>query len=666
MKRFLILFFFGCIATSVVAQKKQSSSKDSLQNVSMDEVVIISEKKLTEKMEKPLGSLDNYLEKSSLINMVRRGSYAWEPFINGMASERSVITIDGMRIYAACTDKMDPVTSYVEITNLAKANIHSGSSGSMGGATIAGSLDLVRKKSHFGDKQWKAMSFTGFETNNQQWIAGAGISRIHPKFYVDIDATARNAQNYHAGGGKEINYSQFTKYNLSTIAGYKIGEHQQVEASVIYDHALNVGYPALPMDVATARAFIGSVEYMRHHITPSILLWKTKVYYNKVTHVMDDTKRPIVPIRMDMPGWSNTTGFYSILQGMISNHTWDVTLSGHHNKSLAEMTMFANDPTQKDMFMLTWPGVTTNYGDVAAKDVIAINDDWKTTWSAGIGVHNNQVVEQLGLESLQIFYPTLKKSTTRFLKRASASAEYHNDHFQYLLGIGYGERAPSVSEGYGFYLFNSFDRFDYIGNPLMKNEKSIHANTTITYANRAFTAKFTGTYFYIKDYILGKPHANLSAMTIGANGIKIYEQLPYAKIVNTALELNYFITKNWTWTNKGSYRRGVAMQKENLPLMQPITYASGITFSQGSYSADVNVSGAARHVFYSPSYGESPLAPYAIVNLSAAKRFSIQKHSLLLKAGVENLLDTYYTTFSDWNRVPRIGRNFFVNLMWNY
>ena len=44
--------------------------------------------------------------------MVKRGSYAWEPLINGMATERTVITIDGMRIFGACTDKMDPITSY--------------------------------------------------------------------------------------------------------------------------------------------------------------------------------------------------------------------------------------------------------------------------------------------------------------------------------------------------------------------------------------------------------------------------------------------------------------------------------------------------------------------------------------------------------------------------
>ena len=33
-----------------------------------------------------------------------------------------------------------------------------------------------------------------------------------------------------------------------------------------------------------------------------------------------------------------------------------------------------------------------------------------------------------------------------------------------------------------------------------------------------------------------------------------------------------------------------------------------------------------------------------------------------LKAGVENLFDTSYSTYANWNNIPRMGRNFFVNV----
>src|SRR5690625_4173376 len=109
---------------------------DSLENIILEEVIVLPSGQDDLKLEnKSLGSIDNYLEKSSAVNMIKRGAYAWEPMLQGMSSERSVLTIDGMRIYGACTDKMDPITSYVEITNLSKVNIQNAQAGSEHGAT---------------------------------------------------------------------------------------------------------------------------------------------------------------------------------------------------------------------------------------------------------------------------------------------------------------------------------------------------------------------------------------------------------------------------------------------------------------------------------------------------------------------------------------------------
>ncbi len=666
MFRTTITIFIGMLnAVALFAQQEKGGIGDTLQTTALEEIVIISEQAPSAKESKPLSTLDHYLEKASSINMIRRGSYAWEPFINGMASERNVITIDGMRIYGACTDKMDPVTSYVEITNLASANVHSGQSG-VTGATIGGSLDLERKKTCFGEKTFRGMALAGFESNNQQKIIGSSLSYATNRFFTDVDFMFRDAENYRAGGDTEILYSQFTKYNLSAMAGYKLGEHQHIEASVIYDHATNVGYPALPMDVALAKAFIGSVAYVQHHLSPVVHQWQTKFYYNDVTHIMDDSHRPVVPIRMDMPGWSKTAGFYSLLEGGIGKHNWKINLSGHHNLSLAEMTMYSNTAGEKDMFMLTWPGIQTNYGDLFAENRYRIAQNWTAHLSAGIAVHNNVVENSLGLESLKIFYPEMKKSNTRLLKRIATSFDYKKKNWATTLGVAYGERAPSVSEGYGFYLFNSFDRFDYIGNPEMDNEKSISLNGAIAYSRPKFSAKFSASHFYISDYIIGRPQSHLSVMTIGASGVKVYEQLNYVHLLNTTLDFDYQITGNIAWVNKLSYRYGTGAGLPKLPLMQPFTFYSDMTYTVKTFSASVSVNGADKQTRFNAEFGEKALPAYAVLNLAVSNRFVFKKQSLLLKAGIENLLDSHYTTFADWNRLPRMGRNIYLNAICNF
>lgn len=285
---FCLLFLF---AFNMFAQEKEQDTLMKYEELA--EVILVSKNaNKYHKENKSLATIETYLMEANSVDFIKRGAYAWEPMVQGMTSERSVVTIDGMRIYGACTDKMDPITSYVEISNLSKAKIQKGQSGAENGATIGGAIDLERRKSSFENRGWNGNLQTGFEGVNEQKILGAAVQYASDKLFTDIDLMYRDANNYDAGGGEEVEYSQFTKYNLSVTTGYQFKENKSLEASFIFDEAKDVGYPALPMDVSLARAFIGSLEYI---YTPEEELyneWKTKVYYNDVTHIMDDSQRP--------------------------------------------------------------------------------------------------------------------------------------------------------------------------------------------------------------------------------------------------------------------------------------------------------------------------------------------------------------------------------------
>ena len=314
---------------------------------------------------------------------------------------------------------------------------------------------------------------TGFETNSKQKIIGTAINYVDSSFYVDTDFMYRDAENYSSGNNQEVLFSQFKKFNISATSGFIFNENKLMEASLIYDKATDVGYPALPMDVSLAEALITSLKFEYAPKLSEIENWETKIYYNTITHRMDDTKRPFVPIHMDMPGWSDTYGFYSKVKGVFKNHHFMADLNSFYNRSIAEMTMYPSDPNENVMFMFTWPDVRTFYGGLFLEDNIVLNPYSSLKFSASLANHFNKVANQLGLESLQIFHPNMKESKNRILKSISSNYLYDKNGFEYGFGFAYGERASSVSEGYGFYLFNSFDRYDYIGNPELKNEKSL-------------------------------------------------------------------------------------------------------------------------------------------------------------------------------------------------
>ena len=643
-----------------LAQEKEN---DTLLPQNLQEVIVIGKKtSLHQKQSKSLTTVEDYLQQSSKINMVKRGSYAWEPLINNMATERTVVTIDGMHIFGACTDKMDPVTSYVEVSNLSEANVTSGQQGSCHGATIGGAIDLKRTNLIQRKMGWNGTFSTGYETNNQHKIIGSSVGYNDSLFYANADLMFRDAENYKAGNHKEINFSQFRKYNVSGTAGYFLTKKSLIEGSIIYDKATDVGYPALPMDVSLAEATIASLRYNYAPVSEYFSGWETKIYFNSITHTMDDTKRPSVPIHMDMPGWSDTYGFYSKLTGKYKNHQFLANLNAFYNKSVAEMTMYPENVNENLMFMYTWPDVRTFYKGFFLEDNIQVSKASQLKLTANIGFHSNKVADEFGLQSLQIFYPEMSESKNRILKSFSGNYNWQNKKIDFGFGLAYGERAPSVSEGYGFYLYNSNDFYDYIGNPGLKNEKSFEGNFSFGYKNERFTSKITSSFFYLKDYIIGKINGNALPMTIGASGIKVYDAINHATIFNADVNLEYKISQNWNWKTLIAYSSGKDNNKENLPFISPLRYSGTLQFKKENINVGIVASGNLAQTEFASIYGETKTADYLIFTINTGYATFLNKRKMNFQAGIENIFDKNYTTFSDWNGIPRMGRNFFVNV----
>lgn len=664
MSKFKVGLMVSLLFTAIISA--QERSRDTTKIVQLKEVIVVNRELLNNKNQvKPLASIDEYLEKSNKITMIKRGNYAWEPAINNMVSDRISVTIDGMQIFGACTDKMDPITSYVDVSNLSEVHVKSGQQGAENGSTIGGGIDLKLQKGSFYEDVLNVGFDTGYETNGNAKTASAELNFSNANYFVNADAIYRKSNNYKAGGNKEIKYSQYEKYNISTVAGAKISKNSALIGTIIFDKATNVGYPALTMDVSSAEALITSVSYQYKNNDSQISEWETKLYMNTIIHVMDDTKRPDVPVHMDMPGWSDTYGFYSKMKVEKSKHSLLFNANAYYNKALAEMTMYPNDPNENEMFMLTWPDVRTFYSGIYGEDDFRLNKNSNLKMTARIGFQNESIADDFGLNSLQIFYPNLDKNQQRFLMNVSTQYQHQIDKFQFSGSVGYGERAPSVTEAYGFYLFNSFDNYDYIGNPYLNNEKSLEFNAAVNYASRKFNLGLEASYFYISDYIIGKLNPDYDRMTIGADGVKVYTALNDATIFTANLTAEYSISDAIKLDGLLGYSLGKDHDKENLPLISPLNYKLMVHYKKAFFDAEFGMSGAEKQYNYSSDYGEDETNAYTIFNAGASYAFYNGKNKFFVKTGMENIFDRYYSTFADWKNIPRKGRNIFINISYN-
>lgn len=662
-RKLLILFLFA--GTSMFAQQAELQV-DSLKNVELKTIEVFGEAKRNIETEMKMAvSVDEFLASSEQISFIKRGAYAWEPLLNNMSTERSTITIDGMHVFGACTDKMDPVTSYVESNNLAGIDIKSGQEGGLHGSTVAGNIELKRKQSRFTTAQngFKGSYQTGFELNNKQFFNLGNVSFSNEKWVADASISYRQAGNYFDGNQKEIKHSQFKKFNTSLGVAYKTSELSSVRLDGIFDMAKDVGFPALPMDLWLSRGLITSVSYKQLFEKSWIRLWDTKLYFNTMEHYMDDTTRPENLVHMDMPGWSTTYGLLSKINLKNDDYSSEIQLNAYKNSSIAEMRMYPQDRSKRTMFAYTWPWVTTSYAGISMNNAWDISRNHQVNFGGSLGLNHHYAKYP---DFNWIFYPGASQEKNRILP--SLFLSYHSDYkpIKFSLGSGYGHRAPSVSEAYGYYIYNSFDRYDYIGNPDLKNEISYEINASAEISGERFSLTAQANYFYIQNYIIGKILNLGSPMNYQSVGVKAYTSLDYATIFNLSLKARYDVLKHLHWNGILTYARGKDNQSGNLPFIRPLNYQTSLQAHLGNFGIQTSLNGDFKQRNFSPFYGEDSTPAYMIWNLSADYNWRFNQYKVTLQVGAENLLNEYYSTYADWGNIPRMGRNLFTSVKFNF
>ena len=628
----------------------------------LEEVVVVANGQGGKRSAKgQAASIDEHLKELNHVELVRRGSYAWEPTVNNMQTERVSTTIDGMKIFYACTDKMDPVTSYVESSNLQSILLNSGLNGNpQATGNIGGALDLKLHKAGFSAKSFGAGADIGYESNGNLQVYGASAAYTSNSFYTNGGIFYRHADNYKEGGGREVDFSQFQKVNAYDNFGFRLSPLDAIEGTFIFDRATDVGYPALNMDVAKAEAFITSLTYNRRWEERLVQSWETKAYYNHITHIMDDTTRPDVEIHMDMPGESWTTGLYSLLRATKGSHNVTANYDLYYNRLFADMTMYPGGAAP--MYMVTWPDVGTLNTGAALSDDIRLGNVSLLHLSGKLSWQHQRLNNDEGYKALGVFFPGMKREFHQTTGRIAANYQLSISNSQFSIGAGWGSRAPTVTEAYGYYLNNTFDQYDYIGNPRLKNESAVELNANYQLSISNFQFSIDGNAFFFSNYIIGQFEPRLSVMTVGAEGVKVYGNISHARIINTSLTSKWDVLPWLTWNTRLGYSTGTDDEDDTLPLISPFSYTTSLNLHHGRFQGKAELRGNARQTDYGKKYGETQTPAWAIFNLSANYQLSVSGHQLALRAGIENLFDRRYTTYADWCDIPQKGRNIYINL----
>lgn len=669
MKKFIIIALLFFHFSFVNAQETVSAlSDDSSRTIQLKEVMLLSLQKtqlqqlISYYRANSTATLEEIMSRLPEVSLLRRGSYGMEPSIRSFNGGQINVLLDGMHIHGACTDKMDPVTIYIEPLNLDQLQVQTASAGFFSGSSIGGTMNMkMAEPDYLVSKNISGALSSGYQSSARSFYESLRINYTKNRWALLATGTYRHSGNYHAGNGKEIPFSGYEKVNYSLSAKYRFDNYTFIKADVLFDDGWHIGYPALPMDVGYAAARIVSFAVQNENHDKRIYKWKVKLYANKIRHFMDDSQRPDVAMHMDMPGRSETAGLYAESETKLNSRQSLLLRSDASTTFLkASMTMYQQG--QRPMYMLTWPDNRKNQFGFSASWLWQASKLYKIQLTTRADYITSRLTTAEAKDQLSVFGSTTAKLSD-WLKNISLQAQRKSGpHWKLSTSIAYTERIATASERYGFYLFNSSDNYDYIGNTLLKPEQALQADFSVAYQWKQNKIQLTAFASHIRHFITGETDSSLSTMTNGANGVKVFVNLPYAQLAGFEASALLKPSTATVVVSTLRYTYGRDKWREPLPMIAPLKNITSLRWQYKQFFFQPETEAATAQCRINKKAGEDATDGYLLLHFRSGYKGILFNKMIEVQSGIENLLDQSYHEHSDWGNVPRPGRNIYVQL----
>ncbi len=639
------------------------------QDTALDAVLVSGERTVAGDPSAPgrtPATTDDLLARLSGVGMIQRANFAWEPVVRGYQGGQVALTVDGMPVYGACVDKMDPASSYVEPENLAAVEVSKGATDLGRGSQIGGAINLVTERPEFGVLAVEAE--TGVESQGAARRVRGAANVGGARWAARASGSYRASDDYAPGGRDPIATSGYEKRNLAVAGALRLGDGHRLSAQVIADDAWLVGYPALLMDATLAQARIASLDYDGR--APGLDRLGLRLYRNRVEHTMDDRFRDVMerPVMrgmyMPMAGYTDVWGGQAEAARAFGQTGLALTADVHRVRQFGDMFMFSLFPGIRDMYLLNVGDARALNGGLALEARRPLGDRWTVTASARLDATARDTHRD---EIRSIFasrYGSVDLARTLLIPSVSATATYAlSPQTRLRVALADAGRLPTIVEQYGHYVYNYVDGYFYTGRPDLKPERSRQLEVGLAHAGDVLAVEAAAYGHLLQNVVVGVADSEVVPGLSGSTyRFRLYDNAARGWMAGaevSALASLGRLVRGLAATVSASATLGQNVSfGEPLPLIPPVSGVVALGYDRRPWFAEAESRWAlAQNRVAFEAYEELPTDGYNVLTL----RFGWQPAGpVSVQAGVENLFDTFYREHLALSDLAARGRSVYL------
>jgi iron complex outermembrane receptor protein len=609
---------------------------------------------------------------------VRRGGIAADTVLRGFQQDNIAVLVDGVRIYGACPNNMDPPAFHVDFAEIREVEVAKGAFDAKNHGSLGGTVSITNKLPEQGLRLTPTFGAGSFGFFNPSLVGSYASDRV----YVAGGHSYRRSEPFRDGAGRRFtelaNYRKDARgrdaFNINTGWGkFGIAESVHHRSELAYTRQMGdeVLYPYLQMDAAYDNADRASVTHTYSRSESRMV--RLSGYLAKVKHWMTDERRETSVGAARPYGMATFAGTRSA-GGRIEAKVSSLTIGAEaHKRNWNTVTTMRMSGMYMDQHSI--PNATVLDSGIFAEYTAQLGKFRLTAGSrldrASSAVHSSTVNTDL----FWAYKGTRSLEAVDVEPSANATVAYNlTSRVEVFFGAGRSVRVPDPQERY-FGLRRMGN--DWVGNPELKPVRNTEADLGLIYRRRRLILRPTLFYSNLDGYITVHNQARMNMVPGIMNAVaRSYANVP-AIVRGGELSYNVAFNDRLSLFGGGSYSRGTKsvmpgqrITDRDMAEMPPAKLRTALRYGTRLFFAEAEGIAAKRQGHVDSDLFEASSAGYALMNL----KVGVHTKKLNLNLGLDNVFDRLvYEAFSYQRdpfrtgaRVPEPGRSVFVSLTYAF